>query len=179
MRRILLITIIFLTSLLFSGCAGGTESFIAGTAAGAGLSHTFDGARADLDARRQQLLTAQQQALDDLESATDQAAKAASQARIAALQKQLELNAGLQSSVDIGREALATDWTDLNQTAPWINSGVMALLWYLTKRKNKSLSGLLKAFGEGVEKYKAVSDPAQARRLYDIIGERKKINNVS
>ena len=163
---------------IFVGCDGGAGTFIGGAATGAAASNTIAGLQADLDKQRQILLDEQAEILARLENTNDSVERAALEAENAALKKRLELIASASTGVDITEKAIETDWTDLNQSAPWINSVVMALLLYLTDRKKRNISQILTAVNEGVEKYKAVSQPDEAQKLYKTIKERKQINGV-
>jgi hypothetical protein len=170
MKRILIISI---ACLFFAGCSTGTGAFAGGAATGAALSQTFAGAKADLDAKQKALLAEQAAIVAKLEASNDDAEKTMLEAQNAALKKKLELVATAQAGIETAEKAVKTDWTDLNQTSPWIVSAIMAGLTVLTQKKKTSVSNLLKAVNEGVEKYKAQAQPADAQKLYEAVKERK------
>jgi hypothetical protein len=176
MKRILIISI---ACLFFAGCSTGTGAFAGGAATGAALSNTFAGAKADLNARQEALLAEQAEIVARLESSNDDAEKAMLEAQNAALKKKLELVVSAQAGIEMAEKAVGTDWTDLNQTSPWILSVAAAAFAALTQKKKTSVSNLLKAINEGVEKYKAQAQPADAQKLYEAVKERKVLNKVA
>lgn len=161
-----------------SGCTGHAESFGAGVVTGSAVTHTLEGAQADLTERQAKLIAQRSAILDDLENTNDDVQRLAMQAKIDALTKQLDLAAAAKTGLTVGEKALATDWTDPESAAPWILTGVAALFGFLTDRKKRSLAQVLTAVNEGVEKFKAQSDPRQADQLYESIKERKQLNGV-
>jgi hypothetical protein len=175
MKRILIVSVM---CLFIAGCSTGTGTFAGGAASGAALTQTFAGAKADLDAKQKALLTEQAAIVAKLEASNDDAEKTMLEAQNAALKKKLELVATAQAGIETAEKAVATDWTDLNQTSPWILSAIMAGLTVFTQKKKTSISNLLKAVNEGVEKYKAQAQPAEAQKLYEDVKERKALNKV-
>lgn len=176
---IIITAVSFLTASILNGCDGGAGTFLGGAATGAATANTIAGIQADLEAQRQRLLAKQSAILARLEQTNDIAERAVLEAENAALRKKLELNTATSTGIDLAGKATETDWTDLNETFPWINSGVMALFLFLTDKKKRNLSQLLVAVNEGIEKYKAISQPDQAQQLYEAIKERKQINGVN
>ena len=175
---IITLVIALISAISLVGCGGPAETFVGGMAAGSALSNTLDGAQRDLDARQAKLITERSQTLDQFEQANDDAEKLVLQARVGALTKQIEQNAGLSSGVKIADNAMETDWNDPEVVGGWITAGIMTLGYYLKNRKNTSLTQLLTSYQEGIEKFKAKSDPEAAEKIYTYIGERKQINGV-
>ncbi|RKY06891.1 MAG: hypothetical protein DRP56_06625 [Planctomycetota bacterium] len=164
--------------LAVAGCTGHAESFGAGVATGSAVTHTLQGAQADLTERQAALIAQRDATLDQLESTNEDVQRLDLQARVDALTRQLESATAAQTGITVGKRALATDWTDPDQAAPWILTGVAAVFGFLTDRKKRSLNQILTAVNEGVEKFKAQSDPRDADRLYDTIKDRKQLNGV-
>lgn len=175
---ILILTLISLIAVTGCSGTGHVETFGAGVATGSVLSNTFDGAQADLDKRQAQLIAARSGILDQMEQANSDAEKTVLQAKVDALEKKIEQTVSLQSGVKLAGDAMNTDWTDPQATAPWISTGIMTLLLALRERKNFTISKVLTAYQEGVEKFKAQSEPATAEKLYADIKNRKKLNGV-
>lgn len=164
--------------LTLPGCTGHAESFGAGLATGSAVTHTLEGAQKDLQVRQANLIAERQAILDQLESANSDVEKLAMQAKVDALEKQLQQTASISTGVLIADKVSRTDWTDPDQAAPWLLTAITTAYGYLVTRKKKSLSELLTAVNEGVEKFKAQSEPVVADKLYADIKERKKLNGV-
>lgn len=176
MKRIFIISI---TCLFFAGCSTGAGAFAGGAATGAALTNTFAGAKADLNARQQALLAEQAEIVAKLEASNDDAEKTVLEAQNAALKKKLELVEAAQAGIKTAQKAVETDWTDPAQTAPWILSAVVAAFGIITQKKKTSIATMLKAVNEGVEKFKAQAQPADAQKLYEAVKERKVLNKVA
>lgn len=175
MKKTVLMMIVLLSAALvgLAGCSGGAEMFALGGAAGAGLTNTMAGVRADLDAKEAELLAAQAERVKRLEASTDAAERQVLEAEIAALRKQLEITQTAQVGLDVGQKAMATDWTDPEQSAPWLLALLTAGYGVVVNKKKKSIEEVLQAVNEGVEKFKSQSDPTTAEKLYADIKERK------
>jgi len=163
---------------LAGGCTE-TGMLVGGAAAGAAASQTAAGIEADLEAQQEALLARQVETIKKLEASNDLAETAALEAEIAALKKKLEINASAQVGVQLGRKAMGTDWKDPTEYAPWVVSVIATGLGYLQRKEKVKLSTVLTAVNEGVEKYKAQTDPVTANKLYETIKERKTKNGVS
>jgi len=175
MKRWMIVAVMML--LCCGGC-GSTGAFAGGAATGAALTNTFAGAKADLNAKQQALLTEQAEIVAKLEASNDDAEKAMLEAQNAALKKKLELVQTGQEGLEVVEKGISTDWTNPKETTPWALSGGSLLLAYFLNKKRMSLAQLLQALSEGVEKYKAQAQPAEAQKLYEDIKERKVVNKV-
>jgi hypothetical protein len=171
-------TVLFLLAVSALGCSTPAGTFLAGGGVGAAASNTLAGISADLEAQRQKAIAEQQAAIAKLENATDEVEKQALQATIDAQGKKITNLADTQAGVGLAKEALMTDWTDLEALAPWILGAIGLFFGGGEKLKGAKLGKLLTAYKDGVEKYKAVSDPVAAQKIYETIAERKKIEGV-
>ena len=177
-KSILLLSCLVMMMMMMSGCSTGAGTFAGGAAAGAALRNTFTGAKADLQAKQDRLLEEQAMIVAKLAASNDEAEKALLEAQNAALKKKIETVEIGKSGITLTEKAVNTDWTDPDQSAPWVLSAGSLLLAYILNKKKITLASGVKALSEGIEKYKAQAQPAEAEKLYADVAERKLKNGV-
>ena len=123
--------------LTLSSCSGHAESFGAGLTAGSVVTHTLEGINQDLDAKQAALITERQVILDELATANDAAETLMLTAKVDSLTKQLTAAADTQTAVTLGKDAVAMDWSDPSEYAPWLSSAVLAAVGIWIGRKKK------------------------------------------
>lgn len=129
----LIVVALFCAAMALSGC----ESFSAGVATGAGVTHTLEGVQRDLDARQAGLVAERTAILDQIAAANSDAEKLVLTAQVDALQKQIDTLIAADAAVELTQTAAATDWKDPNQVAPWVSSAAAALVWFLAGKKKR------------------------------------------
>jgi len=161
------------------GCTPTGGAFAGGAAAGGALSQTFAGAQKDLTARQQQLLAELKANVEQLETATDETDKEILIAKNAALKKKIEQVETMQQGVAVVGQAAKTDWADPSSIGLLATNTITAVMWLLNKRKADATQVKLTAEKEGVEKFKAISQPEIANALYLAIKDRKDKSGVA
>lgn len=118
--------------------AGGCSDYGAGIATGSLVTHTLEGIEKDLNEKQAAMIVERQVALDKFQAATSDTEKLALEAQVDALTKKIESMAQTQTGVELGQQALETDWKDSQSVANWASSAVLALIGFWAGRKKKA-----------------------------------------
>lgn len=139
MKRILML-MLPLVLLLFSGCSEGMTAGGIGVAVGGALQETFAGAEADLERHKQEKIEELRVANVRLANAVEEVEKAAAQAEVTALKKKVERLSDTQGGVELAKEGFKVDWTDPAAVGGYastlLTSGIM--LWFRNKNKREA-----------------------------------------
>jgi TolA-binding protein len=188
MKKMLVIALAVLSLPLFvTGCGSETATgAILGAGAVAGGNAIVEGTRVELDKKEAAILARRSEILKQLEASTDQLEIAQLQAENESLQKKLsDIQTG-RTAVDIGDQALKTNWTDPEAITGFATTAIAAVLAEYFRRKNKITEQKLEvvdtkygATKSGINKYLAETPPEQSKVLYETIGEARKEAGIS
>ena len=154
--------IVFMVLLLFVFCGCGTEeaAYVSG---GAALSHTLAGAKADIAAKKERLL---------IESA------AVSEIEKEAYTRKIEMLTEIEKGVEIGEQALTTDWSNPESVGGIVGTVLAGALAWFYRKKGIESSTKYKAHKEGAERFMRSHPRELSTELYDSIGEAKAKNSI-
>jgi len=161
-HTVLMILITIILALGVSGC--GEEALIGGAVGGA-MVNTISGANADLDAQIQLELDRKAELVEQMSAVNDDAQLALMQARLDTQNETIKKLQTGKTALEIGERAIGTNWTDTAETAPWISTGVLGLMYLLQGKKTRNLAGLLKVLNQGVNTHMAKTTPEEAEKL--------------
>ena len=171
MRKGIMVLVLMVCLMLFSGCLETLAAVGAGGIAGKTLAGYNQGVEDEIaaeNAKREQLLEQMKNTNDETEKDTLRAQLASKDKKIADLLTAKEVG-------EVANVALGVNWSDTSEVASIGGMGILALLNYLQRGKTKKESQKYKAHKAGVNKFMVTHKDSRAALYADIGDERAKL----
>jgi len=170
MKKTLLISMVLVLGIVpIIGCSTSSTSAVAGAIGLTAASRILDDL-GNISEREKAIVLASHIALtEEYEAAETETEKIRIEALIKENEKLGEAVKVASEGVNTAKLAIRTDWTNPEQSAPWLVSALMTSIWFFTSKGKKTAEGTLNQLNRNLATYMAGATPEEGAKVDKII----------